>query len=351
MSLSFGVFDHLDASGVALGELYEQRLRLVEAYERAGLYAYHLAEHHATPLGVSPSPSVFLAAVAQRTRTIRFGPLVYTLALYHPLRLAEEICMLDHLSGGRFQLGVGRGVSPIEMGYYGVDIAQAQKMYMEAYAVIMQALTAQTLTHEGEFYRFHDVPITLHPLQRPHPPLWYGLGNPDGVEWCAEQALNVVSLALPPIVRKVTDGYRAAWSTAGRAAAELPRMGMLRHIVIADSDAAAYAIGKRAYAHWHASFWHLWVKNGVKPRFASYPEDFDALLESGQAIVGSPGAVRERLAAQIDATGVNYVLLDLAFGDLTLAESLRSLELFLEGVRPLLLPAPDNRYGGETIGV
>ena len=103
--MKFGVFDHLDDSGLPLGEFYENRLRLIEAYERVGIHVYLTAEHHATPLGMSPSPSVLHSAIAQRTKRILFGPLVYTLALYHPLRLAEEICMLDHMSGGRFQLG------------------------------------------------------------------------------------------------------------------------------------------------------------------------------------------------------------------------------------------------------
>src|SRR6516165_6540793 len=112
--MKFGVFDHMDNSGVTLGQQIEERLRLIEAYDRGGFYAYHLAEHHGTPLGLAPSPSVFLAAVAQRTKRLRFGPLVYSLPLYHPVRLIEEICMLDQMSGGRFELGVGRGVSPFE---------------------------------------------------------------------------------------------------------------------------------------------------------------------------------------------------------------------------------------------
>src|SRR5271156_6225997 len=77
-TMKFGIFDHMDRGAAPLGELYESRLRLIEAYDRAGFHAYHLAEHHATPLGMAPSPGVFLAAVAQRTWRLRFGPLVYT---------------------------------------------------------------------------------------------------------------------------------------------------------------------------------------------------------------------------------------------------------------------------------
>src|SRR5262244_2646691 len=143
--MQFGVFDHLDLGAVALGEHYENRLKLIEAYDRLGIRTYHLAEHHATPLGMAPSPSVFLAAVAQRTKRLRFGPLVYTLSLHHPLRIVEEICMLDQMSGGRLELGVGRGISPYEVGYYGVDPTKAQAIYVEALAIILQGLTTQTL--------------------------------------------------------------------------------------------------------------------------------------------------------------------------------------------------------------
>jgi alkanesulfonate monooxygenase SsuD/methylene tetrahydromethanopterin reductase-like flavin-dependent oxidoreductase (luciferase family) len=103
--MKFGLFEHMDDSGVPLGRQFESRLSLLEAADRYGFHAYHLAEHHGTPLGLAPSPGLFLAAVAQRTKRLRFGPLAYSLPLYHPIRLIEEICMLDQMSGGRFELG------------------------------------------------------------------------------------------------------------------------------------------------------------------------------------------------------------------------------------------------------
>src|ERR1700736_5351037 len=104
VKMEFGVFDHLDRYGGPLADFYEDRLRIAEACDRAGFYAYHLAEHHSTPLGMAPSPNIFLAALAQRTKRLRFGPLVFVLPLYHPLRLISEICMLDQMSGGRLEL-------------------------------------------------------------------------------------------------------------------------------------------------------------------------------------------------------------------------------------------------------
>ena len=98
--VAFGLFDWIDRGKVPLQRLYEERLQLLEVADAAGFFGYHLAEHHATPLGMAPSPALFLTAAAQRTRRIRLGPLVYLLPLYNPLRLIEEVCMLDHLSGG-----------------------------------------------------------------------------------------------------------------------------------------------------------------------------------------------------------------------------------------------------------
>jgi alkanesulfonate monooxygenase SsuD/methylene tetrahydromethanopterin reductase-like flavin-dependent oxidoreductase (luciferase family) len=338
--MKFGVFDHLDASGAPLAEFYENRLRLAEAYDRIGIHALHIAEHHATPLGMSPSPSVFLSAVAQRTRRLRFGPLVYTLALYHPLRLADEICMLDHLSGGRFELGVGRGVSPIEIEYFGFDPAKSQAMYLEAYQVILKAMRERILSFEGTYYRFKDVPNHFAPLQRPHPPIWYGLSNPESAEFAADNRFNVVSNAAPKAVRVITDRYRAEWEKKGNDPAKIPFIGMARHVVIADTDAAAMKLARRAYARWWAGFIYLWDLRGAKPPFTTYTEDFDAVLKNGQAIVGSPDTVREAIAAQAKEAGLNYMLLRFAFGDLTLEESMRSVNLFANRVQPALEEVP-----------
>ena len=113
--MKFGVFDHMDHPGRPLDQHFTDRLRLAEVYDRLGLYGYHVAEHHFTPLGMASSPGIFLSAVAQRTTTLRFGPLVYILPFYHPLRLAEEVCMLDQLSGGRLELA--------DSAYFGQGIA------------------------------------------------------------------------------------------------------------------------------------------------------------------------------------------------------------------------------------
>jgi len=185
MTLEFGVFDHLDRNDLPLADYYEERLKVIEAFDRAGFYAYHVAEHHFTPLGLAPSPSVFLSAIAQRTRRLRFGTFVYALPIHHPLRMLEEICMLDHISGGRLEIGFGRGSVPYEISYYGQDAEQRQQIYAERLELILKAFADKELSFKGTYDNFDSVPLELEPLQKPHPPLWYGAHSPDSAERAA----------------------------------------------------------------------------------------------------------------------------------------------------------------------
>ena len=333
--MDFGVFDHLDRSALPLKEFYEERLQLIEAYDRAGFYAYHVAEHHSTPLGMAPSPSLFLSAVAQRTRRLRFGPLVYALPVHHPLRLIEEICMLDQLSGGRLELGFGRGSSAIEVGFYGQNPADAQRMYAEALDLILQGLSNKTLNFQGDFFSFDNVPMELEPLQKPHPPVWYGVHSVESADRAARRGFHVVSLDTAHDTRGFTDRYRKVWRETWGDSRALPKMGIGRFIVIADSDEEALSIARRAYPKWHRSFYHLFRLYGGGPAHPRPPE-FDALAELGQAVAGSPETVKQFLKSQLEISGATYLVAQFAFGDLSLEESLRSVDLFNRRVRPAL---------------
>src|SRR5581483_4545984 len=146
--------------------------------------------------------------VAQRTRRLRFGPMIYALPLYHPLRMIEEICMLDQMSGGRLDVGFGRGASPIELDLYGSDPAAARDIYDEALAVVMQGLTTGAVTFHGKHFRFDNVPMAMAPKQAPHPPLWYGVHANDSAARSARQGLNVISLDGVAATRGFSESYR-----------------------------------------------------------------------------------------------------------------------------------------------
>ncbi|MEN3384959.1 MAG: hypothetical protein V7608_5003, partial [Hyphomicrobiales bacterium] len=313
--MKFGVFDHVDRGDLPLVQHYENRLRLTEVYDREGFYAYHIAEHHSTPLGTAGAPGVFLSAVAQRTRRLRIGTLVYTLPLVNPLRLLEEVCMLDQMSNGRLELGVGRGSSPYELAYFGVTAEASSTLYKEGYQVLMQGLQSKVIDFEGQHYRFKNVPVELECMQKPTPPIWYGLSAAAAVPWAAENGINVVCNTAAKNVRPITDRYREVWAGTPRAAHEPhPLMAIGRHIVIAETREAALACGKRGFDRWYASLQHLWRVHGNPMTHYPVPEDFMAAIDVGLLLVGTAGEVAEGLRREIETAGVNYVLTRFAFG-------------------------------------
>jgi alkanesulfonate monooxygenase SsuD/methylene tetrahydromethanopterin reductase-like flavin-dependent oxidoreductase (luciferase family) len=338
--MEFGVFDWIDRDPLLLADTYEQRLQVIAVADALGYWCYHLAEHHGTPLGMAPAPGLFLAAASQRTRRIRLGPLVYLLPLYNPVRLAEEICMLDHLSRGRLELGVGRGASPYELAMLNVDVAETQAMFDEALAIILLGLTTGRVDYTGEHYTFRDVLIPTRPYQQPYPPLWYPTSNPASMTRVGEQRF---SLLLAHTSRDF-DEQRAMIAAyeralAGPPAADAlnlhvtqPRYGLVRHVCLAETDAAAEAAARAAWPAWHSSFNFLWRLHDNPRHEASI--DFDGALESGMAIVGAPTTVVERLRLMIGSTGSNYFAGCFSWGSLTLDQQLTSLRLFAEQVVP-----------------
>ncbi len=331
--IKFGVFDHLDDSGHDVGEQYRHRLDLAEACDRSGFWAYHVAEHHGTPHGLAPAPNMFLSAMAQRTRRLRLGPLVMLLNLYHPLRAFEEICMLDQLSGGRLDLGIGRGASPIEMEFFGVDPAEAQDRYSEAADIVLKAMQVDRLDHHGRYFDLKDVPITLSPVQRPHPPLWYGTAKLETAAWAAQEQVNLACIGTASTVRGITDAYRSRWAETAAPGAAMPLLGMVRHVVIADSDREALDLAGPAYTRWADSPIYLHKARGiVPPPGLSIP--FSEAVESGRCIVGSTSTVRDALLKQAVEAGVTYVMCLLAFGDLPPTASLETVASMHSEVMP-----------------
>lgn len=332
--MQFGVFDHIDASGLAPHAFYEERLAIIEGYDAAGFYAYHCAEHHLSPIGMVPSPSVFLAAVAQRTQRLRFGPLVYAVPLYHPLRLIEEICLLDQLSGGRLELGFGRGSSRAENLYFGQHYEEAQRVYGQTLEIVLNAFRNRTFSVPGAPATFQNVPLQIEPFQKPHPPIWYGVHSVESAERAGRQGLHLVSLDTATETRAYADRHRAVWRET-HDGARPPRVGISRFIVIADDDATALGIARRAYRRWHASFNQTSRRHGYTATHMR-PEDFDAMAATGKAVAGTPQHVLGVLERELAVSGADYLVGQFAFGDMTLAEVQRTIALFAAHIMPAL---------------
>ena len=186
--------------GQDLDRIYRDRLSQVERFDADGFYAYHLAEHHTPAVhSLAPSQNVFLAAASQRTTRIKLNPCIYVLPLHHPLRLIEEICMLDHLSDGRLEVGVGRG-GVLEAYFWGSDwdVERNYAKYVETLDIVRQGLSHDVLTYQGEFYQFDDLPMRLRPKQTPYPPMWY-MRN---VESAAREGMNSIIVGNLESLRK-----------------------------------------------------------------------------------------------------------------------------------------------------
>lgn len=345
--MKIGLFDHLERStDRSLATQFDERLEFVAAADEAGLYCLHVAEHHSSPLNMVPAPGVYLSAVARATRNIRLGPLVYLLTLYTPLKLAEEICMLDHMSKGRLEVGVGRGVSPFELNYHKVDPEESREIFFDAYDCLKVALTNDTFSYDGKYFSYSNVPMPLRPLQRPHPAFWYGSSNTIGATWAGEQGMHFTSNGPPERAKENIDAFRAALAKRGGAArpkAEFPggtAIGLLRHIVVADTDEEARRIAKPALDHHAASL--NWLRNlhgstEFTDRLNVHRgETFESWEEMNMVIAGSPDTVRAEIERQATDLGLNYLVAYLFFGTMTLPDALRSLRLFSTEVMPKL---------------
>jgi alkanesulfonate monooxygenase SsuD/methylene tetrahydromethanopterin reductase-like flavin-dependent oxidoreductase (luciferase family) len=348
--LQFGLFDHIDRSeDRSLAQQYDERLQLVAAADAAGFYAYHLAEHHATPLNTTPIPGVFLGAVARLTKHIRMGPMVYLVPLYSPLRLIEEISILDHLSHGRMEVGVGRGVSPFELNFHNIDPEKSRDIFIDGYECVIEGLTHDRLTHHGPYFNYDDVPIMLRPLQQPHPAMWYGSSNTVGSTWAGEHGLHFATNGTGERAKSNIDAYLAALAQR-KTGVEMPKpefpggaaIGISRQVVVADTLADARRIGGPAHVHIHTNQTYLRRESARRssmkgdPAYGNTPTsaDFDKAIAEGSTIVGTPDIVRAEIERQIETLGINYLICYFMFGNMTLADALHSLDLFATEVKP-----------------
>ncbi len=338
--MHFGLFDWIEASGRPAAEIYEHKLALAAAADRAGLHGFFIAEHQGTPLSIDGSPGVMLSALFQRTRTLRAGALTFCLPWHNPYRFYHEICMLDQMSGGRLELGVGRGVSPIESRIFGLQsLEESREKYREALEVFFAACGSETLSFQGRHYAYQDAELHVKPAQRPYPPLWFPSSNRDSIDFTARHGYHTAFLGKLADCKPLFARYRELWekhrNDPGRHNAHVvaPFLAKTQHLVIAESEAEAKRLGEQAHAAWNRHIHHLTRKAGRPDVHNSEPYSPES---AHPLITGTPARVAERLAELTRATGINYLLCVFSFGDLAPEAAMRSLELFAGEVRPRL---------------
>jgi len=249
--------------------------------------------------------------------------------------------MLDNLSGGRLEVGVGRGINVYEHQFYRMNTLEAREIFEEALEVILKGLTHERLKHHGAHFRFDDVPVMdLRPIQRPYPGLWYGALNDDSIVFAARRGMNVGTGGPLPALKRWVALYRQIRAEYEKTPVNLqphvsdPKIGPLRFMFIDEDERRAEATARAAYDTYERNINKLVNDYGLSDNRVTIP--YDVMREAGAMIVGSSGRVRDELAHQHAEAGVNYILLNMKFGSLTAADSMRSLELFVSKVTPAL---------------
>ena len=318
--MRYGIFDQVEFNGQPLHQLYRDRFELTRLADDAGFWCYHKSEHHMVPLDAAPDLGAFFAAAAQHTTKLRFGTLVYLLPFHHPIRLAEEISQIDHLLGGRFEVGVGKGVSLPEHELWGLDPTQARAGYDESLAVLRAALTTDSLTFHGDRFNFDALPIVLRPYQDPHPPFWYA-GN---VQAAADGAMNSIVGGPIAAVAKQVEAFRAM-------SGDGPTIGGVATIYVAPTDEEAQARVRSAWSVFSDRLTPLFRRwNMLPPNDPTLGGNVDLALELGVLAAGSPSTVREHVERFKQETATDYFIGKFTFGDLSHSEVMRSVGLFAE---------------------
>lgn len=347
--MKFGIFDHLEMRrDVSQAETFADRLKLIEQADQAGFHCWLTAEHHHSPLCMAPNQMVFLASAAARTTRIGLGSLVSVLPLHHPIRLLEEICMLDQLTQGRAQVGVGKGPTGAEFAMWGGNADLRQEMFDEAMIILLQGMQNDFLTFEGKHFSFKSLWMALRPVQKPNPPFWYG---ENGVNAGKLRANLVCSGSNTDVAAKlatylnVLKDAKPSWQN-GVCHNETPLYGSTRRVYLVENEQEAVERARDSYEVYLTNFRKPQpddvVTDGLrKPRGTPPPKlgptaiSFEQGIAGQTVLVGTPAMARDHLRDYMIKTPANYYGLSFQWGNLTHAEASRSMELFAKEVMPL----------------
>ena len=333
--------------GQSHAEVYTHALEESRLADALGFEAIWLAEHHFSVYGICPSLAVLAAALARETRSVRLGTSVVIAPFAHPLRIAEEWAMIDILSEGRLEFGLGRGYQPKEFVGLGVSMERTRERFDECMEVIRRAWTEDRVDFTGEFYRVPNVAVFPKPVQRPHPPLWTAAVSPDTYRLAAQRGFKILTApSFTPwdILRKNYDAYHDEWRrTHGSAAGA--EIAMNKIIYVAESSRQAReAVREPIRWFFETQAGLIADAEGVPPeqyRFSRRVRENLLSLTDEQAldqaaIVGDPEEVADKIRAHHEALGISYFMGSFSRGMVDGAKVLRSMRLFGEKVMPAL---------------
>lgn len=273
---------------------------------------WFFAEHHTKACySLTPSPNLLIAAAGQITTRLRLGNMVTVLPFHHPLRVAEEIRLLDVLTNGRLEAGLGRGGIPHEQAAWGVDSAEVSAMLSEGVHLLQRLLTEEGIDYSTTWWKGRDVTVVPGPTQQPHPPMWIAAVNDESIEWAARLGFNCsASFGFPELLAERLARYHNCWERH-HPGTEPGRFGALATVIVGETEQEAIRQGKATvlgrYEHFRQSF-----ARGSTPaqrRIVQYLTGvtLDDLIRDGLAVFGSPDQCVEQLSS-LRANGVDVLI-------------------------------------------
>jgi alkanesulfonate monooxygenase SsuD/methylene tetrahydromethanopterin reductase-like flavin-dependent oxidoreductase (luciferase family) len=348
MSFEFGIFHEFSRSpGQTDAEAFAQSFAQVDAAERWGLDVVWLAELHFLPeRSVVSAPLIVATAIAARTRRLKVGIAVQVLPLCHPLRLAEEVATLDHISGGRLIFGVGRSGFPRTYEAYGVPYAESRERFAEVLEVLQRSWRQERFSFEGDFYTFRNITLVPRPLQKPYPPLRIAATSPDTYPAIGAMGLPIfVAVRLGTIEELGPNiaAYREAYRAAGHAGEG--QVYLRVPIYVGETEAAARDEPEASIMQFYRTLGQQIEDSATRAGARAIEQraergqalqtvTYEAALRD-KVIVGTPKAVAARLEDLRRKLGLNGVLAELNCGGLIADDKvMRSLQLLCEEVAP-----------------
>jgi alkanesulfonate monooxygenase SsuD/methylene tetrahydromethanopterin reductase-like flavin-dependent oxidoreductase (luciferase family) len=361
-TLDFALWDAVGGyspKGTEMADVYDEHIRLAQHIEELGWHSYFVIEHQNSPVGRITSPSVYLTAVARATSKLRIGAMMWQLPLYHPMRLAQDVAMLDQLSRGRVEFGTGIGVHEHEFIRWGVDYYQRAAISEEVIKLVKMAWTQDEVTYDGKYFHFDEALPQPKPYQKPYPPIWAAVHSDAAVEFAARNNYNISqNLDTDAVVARKFDLYRQLWRESEHAG-PMPRIFLQRQVHVAETDekaheeareylvapdGAAVRVGGGPIAETRIG----WGSNARgMGRDSERPDDkargetmrqaaqsYDFNIDNGLAVVGSPDTVIRKLQEGKSAIGYDIFCTNHGIGRMPEDLVKKSIELFGKEVIP-----------------
>ena len=336
--MNFGIFVpfHRFDESADTRELYEQAMDQVKLADEAGFQVAWFPEHHLVQYYSCPSPLMFAIKAATLTRRIRVGPAILVIPYYNPLRLAGELGMADLLTGGRLEIGVGRGAFEYEFNRFGINEEVGAERLREGMDIVRGLLTQDDFSYSGTTCSFGPATAVPKPLQQPYPPIWVAARSPDTIRWAVQQEYDLLSTPWRDPFARVEKLYQQVQSIVAEVKpAKRPRFAVSRMTYVGDTDGDALD-AMSAIQVSHRIFTRLFRNQAtVKGGFtAADPVDDEYSSEQlvANLIAGSPDTCIEKLK-MYERLGVDHVILYAAFGA-DHARTMASLRRFTERVMP-----------------